>query len=90
VIKAICARLAPLEGEAWKTLTKIQIATRCRARAESAIALAEDDADFSVPYLETAEAWMQLADDIAWAVEKTALDHGRSAVRAARQLGKVT
>ena len=76
-------------SEAWETLTQAQIAARCRARAETAIARAEDEGDASVPLLETAEAWMQLADDIEWAAEKTAAGRPR-AVTAARPLGKVT
>lgn len=89
MIKAARAHFASSKSEAWETLTQAQIAARCRARAESAIALAEDAPAASVPLLETAEAWMQLADDIAWAAEKTAPGHPRS-VTAQRQLGKVT
>jgi len=90
VVKAICNYLASPKAEAWETLTQAQIAARCRARAEIAIALAEDAPAASVPLLETAEAWMQLADDIAWAAEKTAPARLRAPVTAARQLGKVT
>lgn len=89
VIKAMRAHLASPKSEAWETLTQAQIAVRCRGRAETVIGLAEDAPDASVPLLETAEAWMQLADDIAWAAEKTAPARAR-AVAAARQLGKVT
>ena len=89
VIKAMRAHFASSKSEAWETLTQAQIAARCRTRAESAIALAEDAPDASIPLLETAEAWMQLADDIEWAAEKTAPGRPR-AVTAARQLGKVT
>ena len=89
MIKAARARFASPRSEAWETLTQAQIAARCRARAEAEIALAEDAPEASVPLLETAEAWMQLADDIAWAAEKTAPARTR-AVTAARQLGKVT
>lgn len=87
MVKAICAFFASPRSEAWKTLTQAQIAARCRARAETAIALAEDTS--SVPLLETAEAWLQLADDIAWAAEKTAIPRLRG-VAALRQLGEVT
>ena len=90
VIKAMHAHFASPRSEAWETLTQAQIAARCRARAETAIALAEDAPDASVPLLETAEAWMQLADDIEWAAEKTAPGRPRTAVTAQRQLGKVT
>jgi len=89
VIKAARAHFASSKSEAWETLTQAQIAVRCRARAEAAIGLAEDAPDASVPLLETAEAWMQLADDIEWAAEKTAPARPR-AVIALRQLGKVT
>ena len=89
VIRAMRAHFASPKGEAWGTLTQAQLAARCRARAEAAIALAEDSPDASVLLLETAEAWMQLADDIAWAAEKTAPGRPRTAT-AARQLGKVT
>lgn len=89
VIKAVRAYFASPRREAWGTLTQAQIATRCRARAEAAIASTEDEPDASAPLLEAAEAWMQLADDIEWAAEKTA--PGRSRITAAqRQLGKVT
>jgi hypothetical protein len=88
VIKAICGYIASPKGEAWETLTPAQIAARCRARADSAIAHAEDAPDVSVALLEAAEAWMQLADDIAWAAEKTA-PVSSSAVSVARQLGYV-
>ena len=54
-----------------------------------AIAHAEGiSSDLSIAYLETAEAWTQLAEDIAWAAEKTAL--GQRTRLVARQLGKVT
>ena len=89
MIKAIRAHIASPRSEAWETLTQAQIAARCRARAEAAIALAEDAPDASVPFLERAEAWMQLADDIAWAAEKTAPARPGT-VTAQRQLGKVT
>ena len=87
MIKALCARFAPVESEAWETLTQSQIAARSRARAEAMIALAEDAPDASISYLETAEAWMQLANDIAWAAEKTAPSHTRAT---ARRFDKVT
>ncbi len=89
MIKAICTYFASPKSEAWGTLSQVQIAARCRARAETAVALAEDAPDASVPLLETAEAWMQLADDIEWAAKKTARGRSRT-VTAARQLGKVT
>jgi hypothetical protein len=89
VIKAICGSIASPRGEAWETLTPAEIAARCRARAETAIARAEDARDFDVSHLEAAEAWMQLADDIEWAAEKAA-PHRPLRVIAARQLGKVT
>lgn len=89
MIKAVRAYFASPRREAWGTLGRAQIAVRCRARAEAAIARAEDAPDASVSHLETAEAWMQLADDIEWAAEKTAPGHPR-AVTAQRQLGKVT
>jgi hypothetical protein len=89
LIKAICGSIASPNGEAWETLTPAQIAARCRARAETAIARAEDARDFNVSHLEAAEAWMQLADDIEWAAAK--MTPGRPcAVAALRQLGKVT
>jgi hypothetical protein len=50
-------------------------------RAEAAIAFAEEVPDASISYLQTAEAWMQLADDIAWAAEKTAPSQTRAAAR---------
>jgi hypothetical protein len=90
VIKAVRAYFASPRREAWGTLTQAQIAVRCRARAEAAIAHAEGSPDASGPLLETAEAWMQLADDIEWAAEKTAASRSRTAVAAVRQLGKVT
>ena len=89
MIEAICGYLALPKSEAWGLLTQAQIAARCRARADTAIALAEDAPDESVALLETAEAWLQLADDIEWAAEKTAPVTSR-AVSVARQLGKVT
>ena len=89
MIEAICGYIASPKGEAWETLTPAQIAARCRARAETAIARAEDARDFNVSHLEAAEAWMQLADNIEWAAAKTAPVRSR-AVSAARQLGKVT
>ena len=89
VIETICGYLPLPRSEAWGLLTQAQIAARCRARAETAIALAEDTPGVSVALLETAEAWMQLADDIEWAAEKTAPVSSR-AVNAVRQLGKVT
>lgn len=90
MIKALCARFASVESEAWETLTRSQIAARCRSRAGAAIALAEGTPDESVSYLETAETWMRLAADIEWAAEKTALGRTRTAATPSRQLGKVT
>ena len=89
MVKAIYSYFASPGGEAWETLTPAQIAARCRARAETAIARAEDARDFNVSHLEAAEAWMQLADDIEWAAEKIAPGRPR-AVTAQRQLNKVT
>ena len=86
MIDAICGYFALPKGEDWENLTKAQIAAHCHARAETAIAFAEDAPEASVPLLETAEAWMQLADDIASA-EKTAPAHARYTPRF--QLGNV-
>jgi len=59
--------------------------------AASVIALAEESSlDVSIPYLETAEAWTQLASDIEWAAQKTTLGHALVGASAARQLGRVT
>jgi hypothetical protein len=90
VIRAVRAYFASPQSEAWGTLSRAQIAARCRARAETAIARAEDAPDASVPLLETAEAWMQLAADIEWAAEKAAAGRPGHSLTAARQLGKVT
>lgn len=89
MVKTICSYFASPGGEAWETLAPAEIAARCRARAETAIARAEDARDFNVSHLEAAEAWLQLADDIEWAAAKTASRHTRAA-GVARQLGKVT
>ena len=90
MIKAVRAYFASPQGEAWGTLTQAQIAALCRARAEAAIARAEDEPDASLSLLEAAEAWMELADDIEWAAEKTAPGRSGTAAATARQLGKVT
>ena len=90
MIRAVRAYFALPQSEAWETLSRAQIAVRCRARAKMAIARAEDAPDASVPLLETAEAWIQLAEDIEWADEKAAPGRPGNSLTPARHLGKVT
>jgi hypothetical protein len=83
VIKAISARFAAPEVEAWEKLMPVEIAARCRVRAEAAIALAEGHSpDLSIAYFEAAEASMQLADAVEWAAQKTTRVRSHAAIAA--------
>jgi hypothetical protein len=65
---------SPVKVRCWERLVRIQIAKRCRLKANEALSLAESASPYvKLAYLEIAEDWKQLARDIEWAANKQAV-----------------
>lgn len=65
---------SPVRARGWEALDRIEIAKRCRLKADEALALAGTASPYvKLGYLEVAEDWKQLANDIEWAARKQAV-----------------